>query len=245
VRPLIGITASTDRAAWSVWSDEVSLLPQAYVRAVRAAGGRALVLPAGDAEAGLAGLLDGLVLAGGADLDPAVYGAEPAEHTTDVRPAQDEGELALLRAALDRDLPLLAVCRGTQLLAAAHGGRLHQHLPDAPGHEEHGAWGGRWSEHRVDLVPGSTMHDLLGPKVVVSSGHHQGVADVGRLTVSGRSPDGLVEAVEDPERTFVLGVQWHPEMLGMTALFEALVDAARSREASGGAAAPGTGSPRA
>lgn len=228
-RPLIGVTASADRARWSVWEDDVTLLPHAYVRAVRDAGGRAVVLPAGDPDAGLAAVLDGLVLAGGADLDPALYDAEPSESTVDVRPEQDAGELALLRAALDRDLPVLAVCRGMQLLAVAHGGRLHQHLPATDGHAEHGAWGGDWSRHPVELVPGTLAHRLLGARLEVNSGHHQGVGDAGSLTVSGRSPDGLPEALEDAARDFVLGVQWHPEMVGTAALFQALVRAAAGR----------------
>lgn len=228
-RPLIGVTASADRARWSVWEDDVTLLPHAYVRAVRDAGGRAVVLPAGDPDAGLSAVVDGLVLAGGADLDPSLYGAEPEPATVDVRPEQDAGELALLRAALDRDLPVLAVCRGMQLLAVAHGGRLHQHLPDTPGHAEHGAWGGAWSRHRVDLVPGTLAHRLLGDRLEVNSGHHQGVADPGTLTVAGRSPDGLPEALEDPARAFAVGVQCHPEMVGTAALFAALVRASAGR----------------
>jgi putative glutamine amidotransferase len=226
VRPLIGITASTDRARWGVWEDDVTLVPAAYVRAVRAAGGRAVVLPSGDPDAAVVEVLDGVVLSGGADLDPALYGEARSRFTEDVRREQDAGELALLRAALDRDLPVLAVCRGMQLLAAAYGGRLHQHLPEAAGHEQHGAWGGSWSSHDVELSPGSLAHRLAGASVSVNSGHHQGVADAGRLTVSGRTPDGLPEALEDRSRAFVLGVQWHPEMVGTTALFDGLVVAA-------------------
>ncbi len=229
MQPVVGITASVDRARWSVWQDDVTLVPDAYVRAVRAAGGRALVLPAGDPDASTADLLDALVLSGGADLDPGLYGEQPGEHTVEVRPGQDSGELALLRAALERDLPVLAVCRGMQLLATAYGGRLHQHLPDAPGHEGHGAWGGSWSTHEVRLEPGSLAHRLVGDAVEVNSGHHQGVADPGGLAVSGRSPDGLAEALEDPARAFVLGVQWHPEMVGTAALFAGLVEAAARR----------------
>lgn len=225
MRPVIGITASTVRASWGAWTDQVSLLPDAYVTAVRGAGGRAVLLPAGDAGSELAGLLDGLVLAGGADVGPARYGQPQSEHTVAVDAGQDESELELLRSAAARDLPVLGVCRGMQLLAVANGGRLHQHLPGATGHETHGAWNGKWSEHRVELATGSLAHRLIGDEVVVNSGHHQGVADAGTLTVSGRSPDGLAEAIEDPDRSFLLGVQWHPEMIAMTELFDALVSA--------------------
>ncbi len=229
MRPLIGITASFDRARWSLWQDEVTLVPAAYVRAVQAAGGQPVVLPPDDDAAAVLPRLDGLVLSGGADLDPGLYGAAPDPQTVDVRPDQDAAELALLEAALARSVPVLGVCRGLQLLAVASGGRLHQHLPATPGHEQHGGHGRAWTDHEVTLVPGTRLHGLLGDHVPANSGHHQGVADAGTLVVAGRSPDGLVEAAEVPRdrHPFAVAVQWHPEMTGDPRLFEALVATAQ------------------
>ncbi len=229
MRPLIGITASFDHARWSLWHDEVALVPAAYVRAVRAAGGHPVVLPPDADTAAVLPRLDALVLSGGADLDPRHYGATAGAQTTDVRPDQDDAELALLRAALDQQVPVLGICRGLQLLAVASGGRLHQHLPATPGHERHGGHGGEWTDHEVTLVPGTRLNALLGDRVRANSGHHQGVADPGALVVAGYSPDGLIEAAEVPpdRHPFAVGVQWHPEMTGDPRLFEALVRAAQ------------------
>ena len=227
MRPLIGITASFDRASWSLWHDEVALVPAAYVRAVRAAGGQPVVLPPDSDAAAAIGRLDALVLSGGADLDPRHYGDTAGAQTTDVRPDQDAAELALLDAALHQGTPVLGICRGLQLMAVANGGRLHQHLPATPGHERHGGHGGEWTEHDVTLVPGTRLHALLGDHTRANSGHHQGVADPGTLVVAGHSPDGLIEAAEVPteRHPFAVGVQWHPEMTGDPRLFEALLTA--------------------
>jgi putative glutamine amidotransferase len=229
MRPVIGITASFDRARWSLWRDEVALVPAAYVRAVQAAGGQPVVLPPDGDAAAVIGRLDALVLSGGADVGPLRYGADPDPRTTDVRDDQDAAELALLDAALHQGTPVLGICRGLQLLAVANGGRLHQHLPATPGHEQHGGHDGRWTEHEVALVPGTRLHALLGDVVAANSGHHQGVADPGTLVVAGHSPDGLIEAAEvDADRhPFAVGVQWHPEMTGDARLFEALVRTAQ------------------
>ena len=229
MRPLIGITASFDRARWSLWHDEVALVPAAYVRAVQAAGGHPVVLPP-DADAAAAlPRLDALVLSGGADVGPRLYGAAPDPQTVDVRPDQDAAEMALLETALARGVPVLGICRGLQLLAVASGGRLHQHLPNTPGHEQHGGHDGEWTEHEVTLVAGTRLHALLGDRVRANSGHHQGVADPGTLVVAGHSPDGLIEAAELPadRHPFAVGVQWHPEMTGDPRLFEALVRTAQ------------------
>jgi putative glutamine amidotransferase len=228
MRPIIGITTYVEPASWGVWHDlETSLLPHAYVEAVTLAGGRAVLLPPDDRDTDVLRVLDGLVLGGGADLGSHLYGAEP-EPLTDTRPARDGAEMALVRAALDADLPVLGVCRGMQVLAVAAGGSLHQHLPDVLGHEKHRPAPGVYGSHPATFSPGSRIAALMGADVEIDCYHHQGVADPGSLTVTGRTDDGLPEAVEDPGRRFVLGVQWHPEVRRDKRLFGALVTAARS-----------------
>jgi putative glutamine amidotransferase len=202
----------------------------AYVRAVHAAGGRAVLIAPDDPGVDVLERLDALVLTGGSDVDPALYG-EPVDGAVDIRPDRDRSELLLLRGALVADLPVLAICRGAQLMCVAYGGRLYQHLPDALGHDGHRPpHGVDFGEHPVRLAPGSACHTILGDRVTVNSLHHQGVADPGRLTPTGWSDgDDLIEAVEDPARRFAIGVQWHPEAGEDHRLFEALVVAARER----------------
>jgi len=163
------------------------------------------------------------VLAGGADLDPALYGALPEPATTGVRPDRDAGEAALLRAAVAADLPVLGICRGMQLMAALAGGRLVQHL------DGHRGGPGVYRTHGVRTVPGSRLADLVGERLEVPSYHHQGVADPGALAVSAYADGGIVEGVEDPGGRFRVGVLWHPEASGDGRLFSALVRAARTR----------------
>jgi putative glutamine amidotransferase len=225
MRPLIGITSYVEPASWGVWQDvPAALLPYSYVRAVEAAGGRAVVLPPDPAGADAIRAVDGLVLAGGADIGPERYGA-PADPRTHTRPDRDAGELPLLRAALAADLPVLGVCRGMQLMAVEYGGRLHQHLPDVVGHDKHRPGGGVYGSHGARFAPGSRIDEIMGGDSEVNSYHHQGVADAGGLTVTGWADDGVIEAVEDPARRFVVGVQWHPEADGDVRPFEALVRA--------------------
>ncbi len=226
-RPLIGITAYVEPARWGVWDMRAVLIPESYVLVVNAAGGRAVVLPPdGAGAADLVGRLDGLVLAGGADIEPARYGAEPHELTV-TRPDRDAGETAVLGAALDADLPVLGVCRGMELLAVAYGGQLHQHLPDVlGGASKHAPAPGVYGSHMASFVPGSRAAEIFGEQAEVNSYHHQAVSDPGELTVTGRADDGVIEAVEDPGRRFVFGVQWHPEMAGDPRPFRALVEAA-------------------
>jgi putative glutamine amidotransferase len=225
VRPIIGITTYAEPASWGIWHDVPAVLvPQAYADAVTLAGGHAVLLPPDDGGAGVLRALDGLVLAGGADLDPATYGAERAP-LTDPCPRRDAAELALVRAALAADLPVLGVCRGMQVLAVAAGGRLHQHLPDVLGHEKHRPAPGVYGTHDARFTPDSRIAALMGEDVEINCHHHQGVADPGSLTVTGRAEDGVPEALEDPRRRFVLGVQWHAEVARDTRLFRALVDA--------------------
>lgn len=223
MRPIIGITTYVEPAGWGVWhAREAVLLPHPYVEAVTAAGGRAVLLPPDDVDADVVRILDGLVLAGGADIGPGLYGESPGP-LTDSRPARDAGEVTVARAAVQRDLPVLGVCRGMQLLAALAGGRLHQHLPDVVGHDKHRPALGVYGTHAVRFAPGSRIAALMGDDTEVNSYHHQGVADPGSLTVTGWADDGVVEAVEDPSRRFLLGVQWHPEADRDIRLFQALV----------------------
>ncbi|GAB3955944.1 gamma-glutamyl-gamma-aminobutyrate hydrolase family protein [Micromonospora vulcania] len=196
------------------------------MRAVTAAGGRAVVLPPDDEDDGVLAVLDGLLLAGGADVGPGRYG-QPADPRTEYRPDRDAGELTLLAGALASDLPVLGVCRGMQLLAVAYGGTLHQHLPDVVGHEAHRPAPGVYGAHPVRFAPGSLAATVLVGVDRVNSYHHQAIADPGRLAVTGWAADGVIEAVEDPSRPFVLGVQWHPENELDPRPITALVGAAR------------------
>jgi putative glutamine amidotransferase len=225
MRPIIGITTYVAAASWGVWQDvPATLLPHDYASAVREAGGRAVLLPPDDEDADVLRAVDGLVLAGGPDLGPALYGAEP-EPLTVPHPERDSGEMTLVRRALERDLPVLGVCRGMQLLAVATGGRLHQHLPDVVGHEKHRPADGVYSERQARFGAGSRIAALMGEDTAIHCYHHQSVADPGSLTVTGWAEDGVVEAVEDPAHRFVLGVQWHPEVVRDRRLFGALVEA--------------------
>ncbi|HEU4449517.1 MAG TPA: gamma-glutamyl-gamma-aminobutyrate hydrolase family protein [Gaiellaceae bacterium] len=229
MRPLVGITAYAEEARWGVWEAPAALIPLSYVREVERAGGRALLVPPSDVglEETL-DALDGLLLSGGADLDPETYGAEPHPATNGVRPERDRAELALLEGALARDMPVLAVCRGSQVLNVALGGDLVQHLPEVVGHERHKHTPGVFADHDVSVVPGSRLHGLVGDHAPVKSHHHQGYGRLGEgLREAARAEDGTVEAIEDPRRRFALGVLWHPEEGGDAALFEALVAEAR------------------
>lgn len=225
-KPLIGITTYVEPATWGHWQLEAALVPYDYVRAVGKAGGRAVLVPPDD-EGIVETLdaLDGLVFSGGNDLTPDSYGAEPDPTTNGTNAARDRGELALLTAALERDLPVLAICRGVEVLNVARGGDLVQHLPDVVGHEEHRAVAGEFSEHSVRVDPESQIETVRG---VVKSHHHQGLGRIGQgLREVAWAEDGVVEAVEDPERHFVVGVLWHPEAGEDQRLFDRLVEAAR------------------
>jgi len=224
-RPLIGVTSYVEQARWGVWDFRAALIPQAYVDAVTDAGGRAVVLPPDSVDDGVLDAVDALVVAGGVDVDPGRYGAEPHPATDAPQPARDAGELLLITGAFARDLPLLGVCRGAQLMAVARGGTLIQDLPGG-GHRE---VLGVYSWHTVRPVPGSGVARVLGDaELKVNAHHHQAVDDPGELVVTARAEDGTVEAVEDPSRRFAVGVQWHPELLDDQRLFTALVDAASS-----------------
>jgi putative glutamine amidotransferase len=234
MKPLIGITSYAEEASWGHWRLPAALIPLSYVRSVEAAGGRALIVPpAEDAVDETLDALDGLVLSGGADLDPVSYG-EDSHSTTSPQPERDRAELALLEAALARELPVLAICRGMQLLNVLNQGSLHQHLPEVVGHEGHRQTRGAFSEHAVTLQPGSKTAKVLGERVRIKSAHHQAPNQIGAgLEPVAWAEDGTVEAVEHPSRAFAIGVLWHPEEGEDKRLFEALVDEARRYRAAG------------
>jgi putative glutamine amidotransferase len=233
-RPRIGICTAIERARWSYWDTEAYLLDRNYVDAVQAAGGIALMLPP-DAEADpdeILDVLDGLILAGGADIDPATYGAEPHAMTSGMRPERDAFEIALATRALERDIPFLGICRGMQVMNVARGGTLRQHLPDVLGHEDHRAVPGAFGDHDVRLQDGSLAARVAGEAThPTKSHHHQGVDRPGEgFQVTGwATVDDLPEAIEDPSRRFALGVQWHPEADPTSPLIAALVEEAKSR----------------
>ena len=232
-RPLIGITTYVEPASWGHWQLDAALIPYDYVRSVEAAGGRALLVPpSADAIEETLDALDGLVLSGGADVDPDSYGADTHPETSGTRPERDAGELALLQAALARDMPVLAVCRGFQIMNVARGGDLVQHLPEVVGHEQHRAVKGVFSDHEVRIDDDSRLGSVLDGRAPVKSHHHQGVGNVGEgLREVAWADDGTVEGLEDPERRFALGVLWHPEAGEDRRLFEALVAEAQSYRA--------------
>jgi putative glutamine amidotransferase len=224
-RPLIGVTTYTDTVSWGVWTIPAAMSPLAYVTSVERAGGRALLVP--PSEAGVEETLDaleGLVLSGGEDLHPEAYGADPHPETRQTRPERDRAELALLQAALERDMPVLAVCRGSQVLNVGLGGDLVQHLPEVVGSDRHKHTPGEFADHDVDLQPGSRLAGLLGDRAPVKSHHHQGYGRLGEgLQPVGWAEDGTIEALEHASKRFALGVLWHPEEGEDLALFEALV----------------------
>ena len=236
----IGICAAVERARWSHWEDVVALTPRSYVEAVQRAGALPLVLPPDDTAAeapdDLLDRIDGLILAGGADIDPATYGAAPHPMTGESRPERDRFELALAYRALERGIPVLGICRGGQMLNVACGGTLHQHLPEVVGSERHLETPGTFAEHEVELEPGSlAARAAEAERIAVKSHHHQGVDELGDgLKATGHAlPDGNVEAIESTEHDFALGVLWHPEVDARSKIVAALIAAITPRVASG------------
>ena len=231
-RPNIGVTAATETVSYGVWEGIPAFIsPARYVGAVQRAGGRALLLPPDSEDAedpgGILELLDALVVTGGAgDLDPALYGDERHPETGPVQGERDAYELALVRGALESEMPVLGICRGMQILNVAYGGTIEQHLPEVLGHEEHRHTPGTFADHEVRLDPDSLAARAAGAdRTPVKSHHHQGIKSVGSgLAVTGRAvEDDAVEAIEDPSCSFVLGVLWHPEEDENSRLIEALV----------------------
>jgi putative glutamine amidotransferase len=231
----IGICAVREQARWAFWDQTAHLVADTYVEAVQSTGALALLLPVDErAPEALLDRIDGLMVIGGADLDPAVYGQQRSEHTEKTYRDRDEFELALTKAALDRGLPFLGICRGMQLLNVALGGTLNQHLVGDDGVPLHRRIVGTFegTEHEIDLTPGSLAERALGGLVhEARCHHHQAVDRLGEgLIVSGRARDGVIEAIELPRPGWALGVQWHPEAGERRELFEAFAETAREQQ---------------
>jgi putative glutamine amidotransferase len=230
--PLIGVTTYFEAASWGSWVREAALLPAPYLRAVERAGGVPVLLPpttVRGAEA-VVGALDGIVLSGGGDLEPGLYGAERHAETGPPQPSRDRYEFALIRAVIEADLPFLAICRGIQVLNVARDGDLVQHLPEAVGHDEHSPIPGRMGSHEVRIALASTIGKILGDQAAVPTHHHQAVRRLGKgLVAVAWTEDQVVEAIELQGHRFGLGVQWHPEESDDQRLFEALVAEAAER----------------
>jgi putative glutamine amidotransferase len=236
-RPVIGVAAALEDASYGVWRGPCALLQYSYIEAIQRAGAIAVMLPpdpelVNDPDE-ILDRIDALLLAGGSDIDPVNYGQERHPQTVGVVPARDQFELALITRAIERDLPALCICRGMQILNVARGGSLLQHLPELVEHEEHrrniGTFDG--NEHDVELSPGSLVARAAGrEQTMTKSHHHQAIDELGAgLVITGRSTlDGLPEAIELPESTFVLGVQWHPEADAESQIVAALAEQARA-----------------
>lgn len=251
-RPLIGVTTYLEQARSGVWDTRAAFLQHSYLDAVLEAGGIPVLLPPQPADDGQAPRvierLDALVLSGGADVDPRRYGQEPHPRTGAPREDRDDWEAALLRAALDADLPVLGICRGAQMLAVEAGGTLVQHLPDVVGDGRFQPSPGVFGTVEARLEPGSVISRILGDDAVrIPVHHHQAIDCPGQgVRVTARCEDGTIQAIELPGRRFCLAVQWHPEEQTQDRrLLAALVDAARDRsaEVASGAAATTTTAP--
>jgi len=228
--PLIGLTTYREDAAWGVWQQRADLLPAQYAEAVRSCGGVPVLLPPvddpGAAEVVVA-RLDGLVISGGADVEPQRYGAEAHPRTASWRPDRDGWELALLDAAEVAGLPVLGVCRGMQVMAVRAGGRLDQHTPDLVGHEEHSPGGDAFGAVPISTSPGTRVAALVGDSLTVNCHHHQSVAEHPGFVAAARAADGTLEAMEAAAGDrFCVGVQWHPETAADVGLLAGLVRAA-------------------
>jgi putative glutamine amidotransferase len=232
-RPVIGISAYCEQASWGLWDLPAVVLPRNYVDQVVAAGGIPVLLPPLPAVDDVVSRLDGLIISGGPDVEPAHYGEQPGPNTTVVRPERDAAELALFRRAIAAGLPVLGICRGMQLMNVALGGSLIQHLPDVVGHHGHSPTPGQMGTHEVKVAGSGRLVGILGERcVVVPTHHHQGVGELGSgLTATAWADDGTVEAIEleQPEGSghpFTMAVQWHPEAGTDPSLFRALIAAA-------------------
>jgi putative glutamine amidotransferase len=232
VRPVIGITSYVEPASWGPWVGVAAgLVPHSYIAKVEEAGGIALVIPPrldadDDWAASVLSALDGLILAGGVDVEPSRYGADRHASVQRSRQDRDAAELTLALAAVAADLPLLGICRGMQVMAVAAGGSLEQHVPDRVGHTGHAPSVGAYGRHHVEIDPSSRLAEILGSTAEVPSYHHQAVSTHPGYTASAWDPsDQTLEAMEDRDARFRLAVQWHPEVWDDIRLFSALVAA--------------------
>ncbi|MFC0553928.1 gamma-glutamyl-gamma-aminobutyrate hydrolase family protein [Planotetraspora thailandica] len=225
-RPVIGITCYVEPAKFTVWDMTTALLPYMYVEHIARAGGQPVIIPPAGVPAELAGRLDGLIIAGGGDIDPARYGSRPHEQTGYIRKFRDEAEFGLMRAALDHGLPFLGICRGLQVLNVELGGTLQQHLPDVAGHTGHSPAPGTFGRVPVRLSP--SLAKIYGDDELTPAHYHHQAIDrlADGLEITARSDDGTIEAVEVTGLPFALAVQWHPEADEDGPLFDALVTAA-------------------
>lgn len=234
-RPIIGITTYRQAASWGAWREvPADLLPSDYALSVERAGGiPVLVPPLADRDAARAvlGRLDGLLIAGGADVNPARYGQEPDPNVVRWYDDRDASELWLLGEADALRLPVLGICRGMQLMAVAAGGSLVQHLPDVVGHDRHGGGESSYEAIPVAVDPGHRVSALLGEQITSASHHHQAVADHPGFVATARDADGVLQAMEAEGDRFEVGVQWHPETTDDVRVIEGLVDAARDSAA--------------
>ncbi|MBO0846211.1 MAG: gamma-glutamyl-gamma-aminobutyrate hydrolase family protein [Nocardioides sp.] len=240
-RPVIGLTTYREQTAWGVWSTRADVLHAEYADAVVAAGGVPVLLPPASRvvpsrDTGLSetaravvARIDGLVVSGGADVDPTLYGEAPHPRTSGWREERDAWERALLEAADEVALPTLGVCRGMQLMAVAGGGALDQHTPDVVGHDDHSPGGPEYGEISVRTSPGTRVGSAVGDATVVQCHHHQSVREHPGFTATAWAADGTVEAMEREGGRFCVGVQWHPEVGRDHDLFAALVAAASGR----------------
>ena len=228
MRPLIGLSTYREQARWGVWDQPADLLPTQYSDAVQRVGGIPVLLPPQDPAAAVDAVarLDGLVITGGADVDPGRYDAEPHPQTVSWRTDRDAWELALLDAADARDLPVLGICRGMQVMAVHRGGALEQHLPEVVGHETHSPGGDVFGHVEVDTCAGSRLRMLVGDTAAVGCHHHQAVREHPGFDAAAYAEDGTLEAMEAPGDRFLVAVQWHPETRADTGLFAGLVAAA-------------------
>lgn len=225
--PVIGITCPARPTKWANWDIDAVVLPTTYHKMVMKCGGVPLLIPPG-CSSDIIDRIDGLLISGGPDINPELYGEKNGAYTNEIYPEQDSSEIELIKSAITKDIPLLCICRGFQLLCVMNGGKLHQHLPETEGYENHGGWNGEVTEHGVEIIEGSRLGEIMGNHINANSTHHQGVCDAGDLSISAYSShDNLIEAVEIKHLKFCLGVQWHPERINHVSLYRAFIKSAR------------------